>query len=55
MKKKEFFAPTPEEISEKISAKMKMVEGKDGDIPTPAEIGEKISEKMKMVKSMMEE
>lgn len=51
MKKKELFAPTPEEIGEKVREKMKMAQDKDGDMPTPEEIGEKIKQKMKMAKS----
>jgi hypothetical protein len=45
MKKKQMFIPTPEEISAKISEKMKLA-GKAG-APTAEEISAKISEKMK--------
>ncbi|WP_404786616.1 hypothetical protein [Altericista sp. CCNU0014] len=50
LKKKDLFKPTPEEIGEKISAKMKVITDKNPFAPTGAEIGEKISAKMKMVK-----
>lgn len=69
MKKKDFFKPTPEEISDKISTGMKMkgesmpeaikdklsgvMKNKEGFIPTPEEIGEKISAGMKMMKEKM--
>ena len=52
MKNKELFIPTPEEITEKISAGMKK---KEGLIPTPEEIGEKINAGMKAAKAKMEE
>jgi hypothetical protein len=53
-KKKEFFMPTPEEISEKISEKMKFAKEESGGlIMSPGELGEKISEKLKMVKAQM--
>lgn len=45
MQKKEFFMPTPEEISEKISEGMK-----NKGTFMPEEISEKISEKIKMAK-----
>lgn len=60
LKKKEFFMPTAEEISEKISNKMKFAKekgsfmGKDDFMPTAEEISEKISAKMKMLKSKIE-
>jgi hypothetical protein len=53
--KKGLFKPTPEEIGEKIDAKMKMATGKSPFAPTGAEIGEKISAKMKALKSKVEE
>jgi hypothetical protein len=55
LKKKSLFKPTPEEIGEKIDAKMKMATGKSPFAPTGAEIGEKISAKMKALKSKVEE
>jgi hypothetical protein len=61
MKKKEYFMPTAEEISEKISSKMKLAKDKGGFMakdssfmPTAEEISEKISEKMKMIKAKVE-
>ncbi len=53
--KKGLLKPTPEEIGEKIDAKMKMATGKSPFAPTGAEIGEKISAKMKAIKSKVEE
>lgn len=52
MKKKEFFMPTPEEISEKISAGM---EKKSAFMPSPEEISQKISDGLKMIKSKLED
>lgn len=61
MKKKEYFMPTAEEISEKISSKMKLAKDKGGFMakdnsfmPSAEEISEKISEKMKMIKAKVE-
>jgi hypothetical protein len=54
LKKKEFFTPTPEEISERISAKMKLAKDKGAMMPTPEEIAEKISAKMSMMKGSKE-
>jgi hypothetical protein len=54
-KKKDLFKPTPEEIGEKISAKMKAAKDKSPFAPTGAEIGEKISAKMKMIKEKVGE
>jgi hypothetical protein len=55
LKKKDLVKPTPEEIGEKISAKMKAVTDKNPFVPTGAEIGEKISARMKMIKDKVEE
>jgi hypothetical protein len=54
-KKKDLFKPTPKEIGEKISEKMKAVTEKSPFAPTGAEIGEKISAKMKMIKDKVGE
>ncbi|UBF27619.1 hypothetical protein K9N68_06780 [Kovacikia minuta CCNUW1] len=55
-KKKEMFMPTPEEISDKISEKMKLAKDKAGAfMPDAAAIGEKISQKMKMGQSQAAE
>ena len=48
--KKEMFKPTPEEISDKINAKMQMAKDKGAMMLTPAEISQKISTKMKLAK-----
>ncbi|MGA7935719.1 MAG: hypothetical protein WCA35_19370 [Kovacikia sp.] len=51
-KKKEMFMPTPEEIGEKISEKMKLAKDKAGTLmPNPEEITNKITEKIKLGKS----
>jgi hypothetical protein len=55
LKKKDLFKPTPEEIGEKISAKMKVVTDKNPFAPTGAEIGEKISAKMNSIKEKVGE
>lgn len=55
LKKKDLFKPTPEEIGEKISAKMKVATDKNPFAPTGAEIGEKISAKMKSIKEKVGE
>jgi hypothetical protein len=52
MKKKELFIPTPEEIGDKISQKMKIAKEKGGAM-VPEGIGEKVAEKMKMAKEKM--
>ncbi len=54
LKKKEFFTPTPEEIGEFVSEKMKLAKGKGTMMPTPEEIAEKISAKMAMKKTSKE-
>lgn len=53
MKKKELFKPSPEEIEEKINAKLKMKPELAANKPTAQQIGEKIREKMDMFKSKM--
>jgi len=51
LKKKEMFAPTPEEIGEKISEKLKFAKESSGGMAPDADtISEKIAEKLKMVK-----
>jgi hypothetical protein len=55
-KKKEMFMPTPEEIGDKISEKMKLAKDKAGTFTsTPEDISDKITEKIKMGKSKMAE
>ncbi|MBF2003600.1 MAG: hypothetical protein IGS38_23120 [Synechococcales cyanobacterium M58_A2018_015] len=58
LQKKQYFMPTAEEISERISTKMKLKEDmmgtKNGFAPTAEEIGERISAKMKLFKSKLE-
>jgi hypothetical protein len=51
MKKKEFFMPTPEEITEKISAGM---EKKSAFMPSLEEISQKISTGLKMMTSKLD-
>lgn len=46
--KKAMFKPTPEDISNKINAKMQMAKDKGAMMPTPEEISQKISAKMKL-------
>jgi Spy/CpxP family protein refolding chaperone len=55
-KKKEMFMPTPEEIGEKISEKMKLAKDKAGSLmPSPETISDKVTEKIKMGKSKVAE
>lgn len=49
MKKKELFIPTPQEIAEKISEKIKLAEDKVSGGLTAEEIGEKINNKLKSI------
>jgi hypothetical protein len=50
LKKKSMFMPTPEEIGEKISAKMKLAKDKSSFAPSAEAITEKIGQKMEQVK-----
>ena len=53
LKKKGEFKPTPEEIGDKISAKMKLAKDKSPFIPSPESITAKISKKMEKMKEQL--
>jgi hypothetical protein len=53
LKQKSVFMPTPEEIGDKISAKMKMAKEKSSLAPSAEAIAEKIGQKMERLKDQL--